>query len=174
MKGIIALSIKEMLIKHTDMEGWTKVLTKSGLPVNYVIKADLNIEDEVMLSLFKYSAEEMKLKENDFFYEFGNYWINVYALRHYPFFFDGVSNMKDFLLNIKNIHQHITKTIKDSIPPDFEFEFVNEGEIILKYISKRNLKMLVKGLLVGCSNYFNQKIELEELSSSRFRILFLS
>jgi hypothetical protein len=50
---------------------------------------------------------------------FGDYWVNVYAAAHYKDYYKDMSNAKEFIMKMDEIHESVTKNIENARPPRF-------------------------------------------------------
>ncbi|MFN4152054.1 MAG: heme NO-binding domain-containing protein, partial [Candidatus Sericytochromatia bacterium] len=110
---------------------------------------------------------ETKISENDLYYKFGEYLFDRFR-KLYPHFFEMSNNSFDFLKKIENIiHIEVKKLYPDSELPKFEFKDISENEMIMSYISERNIPYLAKGLISKTFNFFNENIDIKMESSTK-------
>ena len=71
------------------------------------------------------------------------------------------ATMVEFLGNMNALHDRITGTFLDYVPPEFEVEELGDQRHRIHYISKRQgLVPFVVGLLSGLSQRFNSELEI--------------
>lgn len=81
----------------------------------------------------------------------------------YPSFFKKTTLFK-FLKALNDVHAIIVKKIKGAKPPHLALEPISENEAYFTYTSDRGLFEYFLGLLDGSAKFFNEKIEIEEIS----------
>ncbi|MCK6261824.1 heme NO-binding domain-containing protein [Vibrio sp. ZSDE26] len=88
------------------------------------------------------------------------------------------SNTFQFIRHVEDyIHIEVKKLYPDAKPPSFEFISENETQMVFDYKSARCLSNVCFGLIKGCSDYFNENIEIstenqtEDQSHVRFSLM---
>jgi len=81
----------------------------------------------------------------------------------YPGFFRHDSAYQ-FLKSLNDIHAIVMKRFKGAKPPILDVTPLSTHEIYFTYRSQRGMGSYLKGLVRGVSQYFNEKIEIEEVS----------
>jgi hypothetical protein len=78
----------------------------------------------------------------------------------------GGTNFSEFMRNLPNFHGRIMLIYPKLCPPEFVIENLEEKKIILHYYSARSgLTYFVFGLIHGIAEMFEQKIEMQLVSS---------
>jgi guanylate cyclase soluble subunit beta len=98
---------------------------------------------------------------------FGEYWVLETAAKAYAALMDASgSSMLEFLSNLNALHDRITGTFLNYIPPEFRVESTGGDEHRIHYISQRQgLTPFVVGLLNGLSRHFGNELEIQEQQS---------
>ena len=172
MKGIIANCLKETIVTKFEQAKWEEIMIVSGLKKNMTILATVDIDDAVVMKIVENSCKILKIPLEELADYFGDYWMNSFAPRIYKPYYETSTNAKEFILKLTNIHDKVTKNIKNAKPPQFEYDWKTENTLILTYISQRGLIDFVVGLAKGVGNYFNQKLSVRKLSSTKVEIIF--
>lgn len=99
--------------------------------------------------------------------------MNSYALTMYKPYYGTNLTAKDFFIKLDDIHFKVTKNIQNAHAPRFKCEWETEDVLILTYISPRGLIDFVVGLAKGVGKYFNQKLAVRKISSTKVEIVFI-
>jgi len=174
MKATIVLCIKEIIEKKFGKDKFKEILKKSGFEEEKVFFAAMDIEDDKVLKIVDNAIKILNVNKNDFFELFGEYWVTGYATKIYKPYFLLSSNAKEFLSNMKTVHELVTKISKSSNPPDFEYEKRSneDNKLIMHYKSKRGLSFLMPGLIKGVAKHYNESVDVKELGNDTFEITF--
>jgi hypothetical protein len=72
------------------------------------------------------------------------------------------------------VHVEVKKLYPDADLPTFETESKTDAELTLVYSSEKQLEAFAKGLMIGCSKFFNEPldIEYETISESPHKVRF--
>ncbi|MFA0029592.1 heme NO-binding domain-containing protein [Vibrio breoganii] len=91
------------------------------------------------------------------------------------------TNSFEFIRHVEDyIHVEVKKLYPDAVPPSFEFISESETELVLNYKSARCMSHVCLGLIKGCANHFEQKLDIhmkplnETGSEVRFNITLVS
>jgi len=83
----------------------------------------------------------------------------------------------EFITQVEEyIHVEVKKLYPEAKPPKFDLISISEYEMTLDYISARCLSYVCFGLIKGCAEYFNEKINIEmhpiqaDYSQVRFKL----
>jgi methyl-accepting chemotaxis protein len=137
---------------------------KSGFTKKPILLST-NIETKEMENLIKKLAEISNHSEEESWKILGR--TNAKSFRKwFPSYFKRKS-YKEFLVVIDNIHKKLTKMFQGATPPALEVKEVNSNTIDITYISKRSMFAYFEGMLYGCADLFEEKIEVEELERSK-------
>ena len=78
----------------------------------------------------------------------------------------GGNNLKEFLTNLPQLHNHIMLMYPKLTPPEFKTSNIESNSIQIHYFSKRvGLQEFVRGLLSGLSKMYTCDTTIELLSS---------
>ncbi len=173
MKGAIANCLKEMVVSRFGQSAWEEILTVSGQRSDMIILATNDIDDTLVLQIVENSCKILGHSIEDIAGYFGDFWMNSYAPGVYKAYYGVNATAKDFFMKLDEIHSKVTRNIQNAKPPKFEYEWRNENELILTYISPRGLIEFVVGLAKGVGTYFNQKLSVRKISATKVEITFL-
>ncbi|MFT5708992.1 MAG: hypothetical protein ACI9ES_003299 [Oceanospirillaceae bacterium] len=80
-------------------------------------------------------------------------------LESLPFKKESGHNTFSFIQRVENhIHIEVKKLYPDATPPRFEFISVEETAMVMDYRSARCMSHVCLGLIKGCADYFDQKV----------------
>ena len=172
MKGTIAICLQDLVKTKFGEDNWKTILVKSGLPKDTVIYGHHDIEDEVIMKVINNTCEVLGITLQQAADAFGEYWMTEYAPKKYFAFFSEKKTAKEFLLNMDKLHIKMTDKLENAKPPKFTYKEIDKKTIIMTYISSRNLEPIWIGLIKGVGKYFNEKINIENLSKNSVKITF--
>jgi len=172
MKGAIANCLKETMVSKFGQPKWDEIMIASGLKPNLSILVTMDIDDAIVGNIVMNSCKLTNSPLEKIGDLFGEYWMNSYAIKMYKPYYGTNSNAKDFILKLNEMHNKVTKNIPNANPPKFEFDWKNETTLVITYISTRGLIDFVVGLAKGVGKYFNQKLIVRKISSTKVEIIF--
>jgi len=172
MKGVIILALKEMVKSKFGGDKWETALKNAGIDRGPLILPISNIDDETVLKVVNSICEGLNISLIEVADAFGDYWINVYTQKMYPFYYEGVKTAKEFLLKMDAVHVSTTGNIPDAHPPRFEYEWENEKTLIMKYKSQRGLIDFMVGLIRGVGKFYGEDLKITKLANDKVKILF--
>ena len=155
MYGLINNSLKTMILKEFGEEKWQQVLTVSGVPEDSFLSMR-RYEDDITYDLAGAASEVLGAPVAACLEMFGEHWVLETASKSYGMLLDAAGeDMITFLGNMNALHDRITSTFLDYVPPEFMVE--QQGETyLIHYRSKRQgLTPFVVGLLKGLAIRFN-------------------
>ena len=93
----------------------------------------------------------------------------VYGKSVFLTLFDSMPGLKgkssstfEFIKQVENyIHIEVKKLYSDANPPQFTFISSTESEMVMDYISARCFSHVCFGLIQGCAEFFNEKIDIQ-------------
>jgi len=103
---------------------------------------------------------------------FGEYLFSVFAQKYTRFFPEGTDTLT-FLSGIESIiHVEVLKLYPDAQLPTFECRRMGD-ELEMVYRSQRHFADLAEGLIRGCANHFQERIQLERRVIDEDSTLFI-
>ncbi|MBF0252427.1 MAG: heme NO-binding domain-containing protein [Candidatus Omnitrophica bacterium] len=172
MHGVIICALKEVLDKNFGDGFWYRCLEKSGLPQNVEVSATGSMTDVNFLKMAGAVCEISKLSLEEVADVFGDYWVNVYAPRLFATFYKGKNSAKEFLLSMNYVHDDVVRRMEHTEPPVFEFKWIDDKTLEMKYISKRGLIVLLQGLVKGVGKYYKEDLQITKISEEKLQIVF--
>lgn len=161
MKGtVVSTWIKSLRAIYGD-DVVNKSLRKIGWSENRIISPLEEIDDAEPKKLIEEVSKLTNDSANIIWRKVGKSNINSFS-KWFPSYFQR-SNTKSFLLMMDDVHAQLTKMIKGAKPPRLLATDMGEKEIEIRYVSKRGMFDYFLGLLEGCGEFFNEKLEIKEL-----------
>jgi len=158
MYGLINNSLRDMIQMQFGEEKWQEVLAASGVPEDSFLSMR-RYDDDITYSLAGAASEVLGAPVDACLEMFGQHWVLETASKSYGMLLDAAGrDMIGFLRNMNSLHDRITSTFLDYVPPEFYIE--EEGTTYkIHYISQRlGLNPFVVGLLKGLGARFGSKV----------------
>ena len=163
MKGVINKGIQELVESRFGSEAWESVKEKAGCEEPFFAVSE-DYPDEMTEKLAKAASEVSGLSLEQVMVEFGKFWVpNTGKANYGTYFAIAGSNPREFLLNMNEVHRHVTKSISNATPPHFECEELPDGRLLMVYESERGLCAVMRGLIMGVGILFDQTLEVQEI-----------
>ena len=149
-----------MITEKFGEEEWLKVLSASGVSEDSFLTMR-SYDDSVTYSLAGAASEVLGAPVETCLEMFGEYWVLETASKSYGMLLSAAGqDMIEFLGNMNALHDRITSTFLDYVPPEFFVEEKGDNYLI-HYVSKREgLTPFVVGLLKGLATRFGNKLEI--------------
>ena len=164
MKGIINKGVQELVEAKFGAEVWEKVkeLAKCEEPF---FSTSHDYPDQMTMDLVNAVSEVCGLSLEAVLVEFGKFWVLNTGPQTYPTFFKlAGKSAREFLLNMNKVHEQVTKSVNNAVPPNFEYEELPDGRLLMHYRSKRRLCAVLRGLIMGVGIYFDEELHVKEIA----------
>jgi hypothetical protein len=171
MKGTIVNCLEKLVVEKFGKEKWDKSLKDAGMSADTVFFITADVDDAVVMALVGAVCKNLGITLEQAADAYGEYWVNVYALKYYRAFY-GHKTAKEFLLNMDYVHIAMTQTIENAHPPRFTFEWEDNKTLIMHYKSKRGLIDFVAGLTKGVGIYYKENLSVTKIGDDKIRIVF--
>ena len=161
MYGLINSALQSMIREKFGDEQWDKVLRASGVSDDSFLTMR-RYDDAITYDLAGAASEVLGAPVAACLEMFGEYWVLETAAKSYGALMDAAgSDMVEFLNNMNALHDRITGTFVDYVPPEFSVESLDADRHRIHYLSKRKgLTPFVVGLLKGLAYRFGSQIEI--------------
>jgi len=161
MKGVVFTEFVEMVEKKFGHDVADKLLSIPDLESNGVFTAIGTYSHHDMFKLVAGLSELTKISVQDLFRAYGKT-IFLTFTRMFPVFFKEVDDSLVFLEALENrIHAEVKKLNPDAELPTFKTTRLSDNKLQMIYISERRMSDFALGLMEGCSDYFNQNLEIQ-------------
>ena len=162
MKGIINKGIQELVVETFGAEVWEDVKSLAGCDEPFFAISN-SYPDQMTVDLVKAASEITGLSVETVLIEYGKFIVPNTLKEQYPSYFHlAGKSPREFLLNMNRVHEHVTRSIMNSVPPEFKYEHLSDGRLLMKYRSERRLCAVLKGLILGVGGVFGQELGVRE------------
>ena len=160
MYGLINSSLQSMIREKFGEEQWISVLSASGVPEDSFLSMR-SYDDAITYDLVGAASAVLGASAEACLEMFGEWWVLETAARSYGPLMDAAGkDLVEFLGNMNSLHDRITGTFINYVPPEFRVESLEGGRHRIHYISKRQgLTPFVVGLLKGLARRFDSELE---------------
>lgn len=156
----------EMVEKTFSYEMADKIIDTKKLKSKGVYTAGDNYDADELRILAGKLAEKTGLKEEEIYRMFGEYLFQSFKTKVPEVFTESV-DILNFLGNLRIFFQRdLVNVYPDAKVPDFIVKKQSSKEVIITYISERNMPHLAEGLLKKSIEFFKQPIEIRMISQS--------
>ncbi len=158
MKGVIFNLLEDFITDGWGEQAYEEIFAQCPLQTKEAFVGLNSYPDADLLTIVAKAAAQFDISVSDAVRAFGKYCLPKLVAK-YPIFVAGHRHPKTFLMSIDNvIHVEVRKLLKDAEPPRMFFVDPAPDQLILRYVSKRQLCPLVSGLLDGTAEYFRTPI----------------
>jgi len=172
MKGVIVKCLSDLVTEKFGKDKWEEALVLSGLDRGSVFLATEDVDDAAALKVVDSVCKVLNISLLQAADAFGDYWVNVFALKIYAPYYRRANSAKEFLLNMDKVHLETTRTLTNACPPRFEYKWKNEKTLIMKYISKRGLIDFLVGLVKGVGKHYKEQLKVTKVGPDTVEIVF--
>ncbi|WAM33013.1 heme NO-binding domain-containing protein [Caldicellulosiruptor morganii] len=161
MKGTVVLTWLETIgnIWGNDVKEHAK--KGLGLDESTIISPTDDIDDNLVHKMIENACQKANILPQQMWREIGKNNIKTFS-RWFPSYFQRLS-LKSFLEYMDDVHSQLTRMIKGAKPPRIVFEEISLNQAYITYISKRGFYDYFLGLLEGSAEFFNEKLDFEEI-----------
>jgi hypothetical protein len=162
MYGLINSALKDMILDKFGEKQWLEVLAISEVPDDSFLTMRI-CEDERTFALAGAASTVLGAPLDACLEMFGEYWVLETAAKTYGVLMDSAGDdMIEFMGNLNVLHDRITSTFLDYVPPEF-FIHAKGDAYEVQYVSQRKgLTPFVVGLLKGLAIRFNSNLKILE------------
>ncbi len=165
MKGIINKGIQEFIESTHGEAVWNAVKERAGCEEVPFFAVGQDYPDAMSVALIQAAAETLGVPVETAMLECGKFMVPNTVKRNYPSYIAlAGSSAREFLLNMTRIHRQVTRSIANAAPPNFEYEELEDGRLIMHYQSERRLCAVLHGLILGVGVLFGEDLEVEEVN----------
>ncbi|WP_165482793.1 heme NO-binding domain-containing protein [Legionella gresilensis] len=160
MKGIIFSNFLEMVAEVFSPEMVETIIEQSNLSTQGAYTDIGTYDHQELLRLIKNLSLAIKIPISQLQIEYGKYLFNKFLNRYKDLIQTANSTFK-FLQQVDNhIHVEVRKLYPEAELPRFECNMLNDHVMTMKYSSNHPFADLAEGLILGCSRYFKENIQL--------------
>jgi guanylate cyclase soluble subunit beta len=166
MYGLINSALQDMIIERFGETEWQAVHQRSGVPEDSFLTMR-RYDDDITYRLVGAASEVLKAPIDQCMEMFGNYWVESIATRNFAALMDVTGNdTVGFLHNLNALHDRITSTFLDYMPPEFRVVDVDDSSNryhVHYYSERKGLTPFVTGLLHGLARHFGYALDILDI-----------
>ncbi|WP_066714578.1 heme NO-binding domain-containing protein [Clostridium sp. Marseille-P299] len=140
-----------------------------GLSSTYIFSPLEDVEDKKAVGIVEHIGNSVGKNKDEIWFIMGEENVKTFS-KLYPGFFRHESAYQ-FLKSMNDVHVIVMKRFRGAKPPILDVTPISSHEIYFTYRSKRGMGNYLKGLISGVSKYFNEKIEVDEVSKSEGELI---
>lgn len=160
MKGIVFITINDMVEQKFGIETWEKILSKVDPECGGIYTSTQDYPDEDVVKFVLTISEELGVDPTEVTRSFGTFLFGELN-KKYDIFTKLSSNLFDFLNSIEGvIHKEVRKLYENPHLPTIGCTPDSENSLVMRYESPRKLCYLAEGLIFGAAEHYNEKISL--------------
>ncbi|MDX2220004.1 MAG: heme NO-binding domain-containing protein [Burkholderiales bacterium] len=160
MKGIVFTEFIDLVESRFSLDIADQMIEGAELASGGVYTAVGTYPHSEMAAMVVKLSELTGVPVPDLIRAFGEYLFHRFT-QHYPHFFDNVEGAFDFLVNLESVvHAEVRKLYPEAELPRFDVKQLDGHTLSMVYRSDRHLADLAHGLLLGCSTYFDEPLDI--------------
>ncbi|MGI4852216.1 MAG: heme NO-binding domain-containing protein [Janthinobacterium lividum] len=160
MKGIVFTSFLEMVDEMFGEEMTEDIIDSCDLPSKGAYTSVGTYQFDEMAQLATVLSQKVSIDIEKLLFTFGKY-IFVKFTVYYAGKYENKKNAFEFLKSINDhIHIEVKKLYPDAELPEFSFTESSKDNMCLIYKSTRPLADFAEGMIYGCFDYYEEKIEI--------------
>lgn len=161
MQGIVFTTLAEMIEEKFDIPTLQSILDKANLEDDAFVSTSI-YPDSSLVRIVEAASEVSGITVPDLIKVYGEYLFGHFVKLHEAMILES-DNLKDFLLRIDSvIHVEVSKLYPGSSLPIFDYEDIDENNLVMIYQSPRKMCYLAEGLVIGAAQYFNTPYKLKQ------------
>lgn len=158
MHGFIFIEFDKFVLEHVHYTEWQQAL-KSHEIDNSTFSPTEIYPDEKMVQLLHLAAEVTKKSPEKLLELFGVF-LAPDLMKVYRAYIDPAWKTLDVLENAETtIHVAVRKSTTGASPPILKVKRLSPRDVVIEYVSGRNMPELGVGLIKGLGSYFNENLE---------------
>lgn len=175
MKGVVFTEFLEFIEDKFGFDTSDEMIEKSTLSTGGVFTQAGNYPFDDLFSMIKSLSVITNIEISKLVEAYGEHLFSKLIVI-YPKPIKDYDNTFDFVKNVENVvHPEVKKLYPDSDLPHFENVECNENELTFVYVSNKPLMDFAKGLIMGCSKFYKENIEVSYsvIENTSFRANFI-
>ncbi|MCK4412518.1 MAG: heme NO-binding domain-containing protein [Candidatus Eisenbacteria sp.] len=167
MKGVINKGIQELIEGRFGADAWAEIKSRAQCAEPFFAISE-DYPDELTVALAGAASETLGIPVDTLLVEFGKFWVPNTGRDSYPTFYQlAGKTAREFLLNMNRVHEQVTRNAPSATPPVFTYEEVPDGTLCMHYHSQRGLCPVLRGLILGVGELFEEPLEVVETACAR-------
>lgn len=162
MKGTVVATWLKTCRKIYNDDVVNTAMNSIGWKENKIFSPAENIDDSQVKKVIGVIADKNGIQINELWKNIGRDNIKSF-FNDFPAFFQH-ENLYSFLRSMFDVHVEMVKKFPGAKPPIVNIEPISDRKAIFTYNSNREMFDYALGLLEGSAEFFNEKLEIRELS----------
>ncbi|MFC0337184.1 Haem-NO-binding [Kushneria avicenniae] len=159
MKGIIFNMFNDIVVSRFDEQTWEDILDHARVSGAYSSVG--NYADQDMFALVNAACEHLEMTPQECLQWLGREMLPQLG-RLYPGMLEHYQSTFSTLKALNNvIHPEVVRYHPDAIVPVFHYHEVSDNSMVMEYRSARGICSFAHGLMLGCSDYYNEAAEID-------------
>lgn len=155
MYGLVNQAVEDLIVSTHGEEQWQKIKSKAGVGIE-VFMSNEGYPDEITFQLVQAAAQVLDSSGREILIAFGEHWVLKTACRSYGAMMrSGGQSLKEFLINLPNLHTRVQMIYPKLQPPRFEWSNIEDNSMHLHYFTHRpGLTDFVVGIIQGLGKLY--------------------
>jgi predicted hydrocarbon binding protein len=168
MYGLVNAAIQEIVCGKFGEDKWNEIKKMVGVQGMQFSRME-SYPDAMTYKLVEATSKTLGLSPDQVLEAFGEFWVLYTGKEGYGHLFKMTGdNLRDFLINLDNLHTRVGQNFTNLQPPSFSFNDEDDGRLRMHYHSDRpGLCPMVRGLVKGLSEMFHTRTQVEHPVCSR-------
>jgi hypothetical protein len=172
MKGVIPKALKQMVTEKYGADTWKKALSQAGIEREPLMLPISDVDDSVVLEMVEGVCGVLGITLAQAADAFGAYWMTEFAPTMYKSHFSKPTSVREFLLQMDEVHEITTRNMPNAHPPRFGYEELDDGSLVMEYKSSRDLMDIFVGLVKGVGAHVGETVDIQRRGGTKLHIRF--
>lgn len=172
MKGTVLICLKEVVVKVASEDVWRQALQAAGMDPYRIFLAAEDVDEQQTKDLLGSVCTICNITMAQAGDAFGDHWVNTYSRRTYKAFYAKHTNARDFLADINEMHQKLTKLVPRARPPVFQMSWLSARTLVMTYQSSRGMIDVAVGMTRALGKRYGTPLTVKKLSNTQLEVTF--
>ena len=159
MYGLVNRAMQNLVTEKFGEDVWDSIREAAHVEVE-IFSSNEQYADDVTYALVGAASRILDIPVPLLLEEFGKYWVTRTAVESYGSLMGATgSSVKEFLLNLPNLHSHVKMIFPHLKPPVFAVSDVTEQSLLLHYHTFRvGLRTFLIGIVHGLGQLYGTPV----------------
>lgn len=160
MIGLIFNTLETIVVEEFGEDAWDDLLEQVNSDGVYHRLG--NYQDEEIVNLVVAASKKLNKKPEEILRWFGQHAAHKFHNKM-PEMFNQFDGLFDYILSLNDIiHPHVKELYPNSQVPHFKTVSHSNNQLILEYVSARQMCHLAEGLILGSAEVFEAKVTVDQ------------